>query len=243
MAQQIVEVNDVDLSPLFTWSKEFEVVANGTTTPVFMRILGDADMNRARVTALRKSAELRKRLKDLDSDERLAFIKDIDDIEMDTLIAVVTVFSMRELSEKAQKNLKIKAPKAPRSDAKTSAHEKYQAEVDAYPIKRQEELRALITKEVEVMKENLDKLPKEEVYTRYVKSMIDEMCEQELLREFKSQCAYYGSFKDRELTERLFSSYEEFNNLQSNLKQQFLDEYATIELHGDELKKLQPVTR
>lgn len=243
MAQQIVEVNDIDITPLFTWSKEFTVETNDGAIPVFMRILGDADMNRARVAALRKSAELRKRLKDLDSDERLAFIKDIDDIEMDTLVAVVTVFSMKLLSEKAQKNLKIKAPKAPRSDAKTSAHEKYQEELDTYPIRRQEELRALINKEVEIMKGELDKLPKEEVYSKYVKVMIEEMCEQELLREFKSQCAYYGSFKNKELTEKLFSSYDEFNNLQSNLKQQFLDEYATIELHGDDLKKLQPVTQ
>lgn len=242
MSETIVEHNDVDVSPLFAWSKEFEVTSSGRVTPVFMRLLGDADMNRARVAALRKSAELRKKLKDIDSDERIAFIKDIDDIELDSLTAVVIVFNMRELSEKAQAKLKIKTPKAPRSDAKTSAHEKYQEEIDSYASRRQAELKELLNKEVDTMRVALNAIPKEEVYKRYVNSMIDEMCEQELLREFKAQCCYYGSFKNEELTERLFSSYEEFANLQSNLKDQFISEYATMELQGDDLKKLQQVT-
>jgi hypothetical protein len=243
MAEIVVEHNDIDISPLFSWSKEFEVTANETVTPVYMRLLGDADMNRARVAALRKSAELRKKLKDLNSDERLAFIKDIDDIELESLIAVVTVFSMRDLSTKAQAKLKIKAPKVPRSDAKTSVHEKYQAELDSYPERRQAELRELLNKEVELMKESLTKLGKEEVYKKYIASMIDEMCEQELLREFKSQCCYFGCYKTKELTERLFSSYDEFANLQSNLKEQFLEEYSSMELQGEDLKKLQRVTQ
>jgi hypothetical protein len=243
MAQSIVEVNDVDISPLFSWSREFEVVWGDTKVPVFMRLLGDADMNRARVAALRKSAELRRKLKDNDSDERMAFIKDIDDIDIDTLIAVVIVFSMREISERNVPKLKIRAPKIPRSDAKTSVHEKYQADIDSYPDRRQEELKALINKDIESMKASLLLEPKDTVYRKYVNAMIDEMCEQELLREFKSQCCYLGSYKDESLSERLFASYEDFNNLESSLKQQFLTEYSNIELHGDDLKKLQQVTQ
>ena len=238
----IVEVNDVDIAPLFTWSKEFEVVSDGKVTPVFMRLLGDADMNRARVAALRKSAELRRKLKDLDSDERLAFIKDIDDINIDVLVAVIIVYSMKDLSDKATQKLTIKLPKAPRSDAKTSTHEKYQEEIDSYPDRRQEELKELLNKEVESLKEILMLEPKEVLYKKYVNTMIEELCEQELLKEFRAQCSYLGSFKNRELTERLFSNYEEFSNLQPDLKQQFLNEYSSMELQGDDLKKLQQVT-
>jgi len=243
MAQSFVEFSDVDISPLFSWSKEFKVVSGDVETPVFMRILGDADMNRSRVAALRKSADLRRKLKDINSDERMAFIKDIDDVDMDTLIAVVIVFSMRSISESCVPKLKIKAPKMPRSDAKTSAHEKYQAEVDSYPDRRQEELKALINKEIELAKETLEKDSKDNIYKKYVEAMIEEMCEQELLREFKSQCCYFGSYKSQDLSERLFASFEEFNNLEPNLKQQFLTEYSSMEIHGDDLKKLQQVTR
>ena len=208
-----------------------------------MRLLGDADINRARVAALRKSAELRKKLKDTDSDERLAFIKDIDDIDMETLIAVVIVFSMRSLTEKILPKLKIKVPTSPRTDAKTEAHEKYQSDIDSYPDRRQAEIKELLNKEVDKLKKDLLKTPKEEVYDKYVATMIDEMCEQELLREFKSQCCYLGSYKNRDLSEKLFTNYEEFSNLDSDLKQQFLREYSEMELHGDDLKKLQQVTQ
>jgi len=243
MSASFVEQSDVDISPLFSWSKEFEVVSEGVTTPVFMRLLGDADMNRARVAALRKSAEFRKKLRDLDSDERLAFIKDIDDIDMETLVMVVIAFSMGDLRDKVLPRLKIKPPKVPRTDAKTSAHEKYQTDIDSYPERRLEEIKDLLNKEVDTLKESLLLEPKDSLYKKYVNSMIDEMCEQELLREFKSQCCYLGSYKNQDLSEKLFSSYEEFNNLESNLKQQFLREYSEMELHGDDLKKLQQVTR
>lgn len=240
----IVEHNDVDINPLFAWSREFKITSKeGNDISVFMRLVGDADINRSRVAALRASADLRRKLKDENSDERMAYIKDIDDIEKDVLIAVIIMFSMRDLSEKAQKNLKIKPPKVPRSDAKTSVHEKYQADLDSYPDRRKAEIRSLIEKEVDKMKESLDKEPKETLYKKYLASMIDEMCEQELLRVFKAWCAYLGSYKSQELSEKLFSSFDDFSNLPSGLKEQFLSEYAKLEINGDDLKKLQRVTQ
>lgn len=243
MSLSVVERNDVDVAPLFAWSKEFKVISKGEEVPVFMRLVGDADINRARVAALRKSADLRGRLRDINSDERVVFIKDIDDIEIENLVAVIAVFSMRDIAEAATKRLKIKVPKTPKSDAKTSVQEKYQAELDSYPERRQAELRSLIEKDIEVLKESLEKEPKEKIYKKYVNIMSDELCEQELLKTFKSWCAYLGSYKNEELSERLFSSYEEFDNLQPNLKEQFINEYSRLELYGDDLKKLLQVTR
>lgn len=238
----IVEHNDVDITPLFNWSKEFEIVNGEERIPVFIRILGDADMGKARVSALRRSAELRKKLKDPNSDERVAYIRDIDDMEAEVLASMVIVFSMRDLTEKASKKLKIRPPKAPRSDAKTELHEKYQQEIDTYPERRQKELRELLDKEIESLRKDLMGRGKKELYDLYVKTMIDETCEQELLNAFKEWCAYLGSYKDKDLKERLFSSFDEFANLPSHLKAQFIEEYSSIELYGDNLKKLQRVT-
>lgn len=239
----IVEHNDVDISPLFKWSKEFEIVSSRGTAPVYMRILGDADINRARVAALRNSAELRRKLRIEDSDERLAFIKDSSELETDMIISIITVFSMRELTEKAMKNVKVKPPKAPRSDSKTSVHEKYQAEIDAYPEKRQKEIKSYLEKEITDLKTKLSAESKDNLYKRYLNTMIDELCEQELLKTFKEWCCYLGSYSDEDLTLRLFESFDDFANLEPDLKQQFLKEYSSIELHGDDLKKLQQVTQ
>ena len=65
-----IEKNDVDISKLFNWGKAFEIVGeDGVVDVVYMRVLGDADINKARVFALRESAKLRRALRNPDSDK------------------------------------------------------------------------------------------------------------------------------------------------------------------------------
>jgi len=241
----IVEKNDVDIKPLFAWSREFEVIfgEEERITKIYMRILGDADMNRARVASLRRSAEMRRKLKDLNSDERLAYIKDIDELETDTMVSTIIVLSMKEIGKLIEPRMKIKLPKQPRSDASTEEHEKYQAEVDSYPERRKEETAKLLEVEILARRDKLSQEPKESLYKMYIAKIIDEICEQEMLLAFREWCAYLGSYRNEELTERLFLSFEEFSNLSPDLKAQFIEEYASMELYGEELKKLRRVTR
>lgn len=247
----IVEHNDVDVRPLFFWKKDFEIIEESVDgegkpvlnkIPVYMRLLGDADINRSRVSALRSSADLRRKLRDLDSDERMAFIKDIDDMDENLIVSAIIVFSMRDLTKKADDKVKIKIPKSPRSDAKTEAHEKYQADIDSYPERRRQELRDILSKDVDKLKNDLLKKDKQYLYNEYVKLMVDEMCEQEILKRFKEMCVYFGSFSDPELKTKFFESFEEFDNLSPELKQDFIREYSSLELYGEELKKLRQVT-
>lgn len=241
----IVERNDVDIKPLFAWSREFEVVFGDEerVTTIYMRILGDADMNKARVSSLRRSAELRRKLKDLNSDERIAYIKDIDELDPDIMVTTIIALSMKDIAKLIEPKVQIKIPKQPRSDASTEEHEKYQAEVDSFPDRRREELAGLIEKEILSRREKLSQEPKESLYKMYIAKLIDEICEQEILLAFREWCAYLGSYKNPELTERLFSSFEEFSNLSPDLKSQFIEEYSSMELYGEELKKLRRVTR
>lgn len=60
------ERNDVDIFRLFHWGKEvtiFDKYGNELTN-VYMRLVGDAELNLARVFAIRRSAELRKSFED-----------------------------------------------------------------------------------------------------------------------------------------------------------------------------------
>lgn len=239
----VIEKNDVEIGPLFSWSKEFVIESNGEEIPVYMRVVGDADVNKSRVSALRRSAELRKKLRDSDSDEHFAYIKPMEDLSIESLVSVILVFSMREFSEQAKKEVKIKLPKQPKSDAKTEEHEKYQKEVDEYPEKYQKELKKLLEKKVDAEKDRLSGLGKEVLYTKYTDVMIEELCERELLKAFREWTAYLSAYKDKELTQKFFTSFEEFNNLPSELKEQFIKEYSLLELTMDNLKKLRPVTQ
>jgi hypothetical protein len=239
----VIEKNDVNVSPLFSWSKEFEIVGGGEPVKVYMRVVGDADINKARVSALRRSGELRRKLRDLNSDERIVYIKDIDDIEPEAMISVITVFSMKELAEKAKSEVKVKVPKAPRSDAKTELHEKYQLEVDAFPGKVQQEVRKILEGKIEALKNELSSKDKSFLYKKYEASMIDELCERELMEAFREWTSYLSVYKDEDLRVRFFSSFDEFANLPSEIKDQFIREYTLLELSMDDLKKLQPVTQ
>ena len=49
------ERNEIDIKPLFHWFGEQEIVdTQGNTFRVFIRLVGDAEINRSRVFALRK---------------------------------------------------------------------------------------------------------------------------------------------------------------------------------------------
>jgi len=82
-----IEKNDVDLSKLFTWSKEVPIydTKGELMTRVFIRTIGDADINKARVFALRESSKLRKALRNKGTDEYEAFIGGLDLQNKETL--------------------------------------------------------------------------------------------------------------------------------------------------------------
>lgn len=239
-----VEKNDVNIDKLFVWGKEF-VLEDGDgkeLAKVYMRLLGDADTNKARVYALRKSAELRKELSDVDSDLRWATIKQEDAMELEDLYNMITVFSLRQITNEASRQVSVPAPKPPRSNAPLSKMEKYQKELDEYPAKRQEAMNKYIKKEVESLRAFLAKDDKSTIYRRYVNSLIDEFCEREAIRAYSDMELYLGCYKDADYEEKFFSSFEKFDNLDETQKEMFKTAYSNISIGMDELKKLRVAT-
>ena len=240
-----IEKNDVEVSKLFEWSKTFEVVDNEgeISDIVYMRLLGDADLNRARVHALRKSTELRRKLRDENSDEYMAYIRDKAELEKETLIKMIILFNTREITKRATDSIEIVYPKMPKSDATTEAQEKYQEEVDAWPVKRRAKIKKALEKEVSKMEEALKEESEDELYKKYVFSLTDEMCEQQVLNSFKEISTYLGVYKDAICTERYFNSLEDFMNLSTGMKADFMSAYSTLEVDMGELKKLRVATQ
>lgn len=231
-----IETNDVDISKLFHWGDKFELsdkYGNPVLT-VHMRLVGDAELNRSRVFAIRKSAELRKKLKDINSEEYMAFIQDVED---DGLIDLILMFKVREFTQQASRMIKPKLPKEPKSDADLEDLERYQEEVDTYADRRFKE----IAEEVERMSNDARKLLEKEsvewLRKEYKRLLINEFCEQEMVQRFKESCAFYGTFKDADYKVRLFESFEQFDNLPSEIKTQLLDNYSMLEINIDSLKK------
>jgi hypothetical protein len=240
----IAEKNDIDVSPIFNWGKEFTLSSvNGEDElKVFLRLVGDADFNRARIYALRKSAEKRKRLRTEDSDDKLAFLLERGELERERLISICVLFASKDLAKEAIKEVQVPLPKEPKSDAKTEVFEKYQQAIDDYPKKREDALRKYISREVDRLTEELQKKTDDQLYDLYIAYVTDELCEEEMLTAFKEMCTYFGTYKDPQFKERFFNSFEDFANLDGYLKQQFMSSYASLEITTDDLKKLQQVT-
>jgi hypothetical protein len=231
------ERSDVDIKPLFNWSKPFSITFLGKTFTGFMRLVGDAELNRARVFSLRKTRDLREVLKLEDTDERLAYLSDIDTMDNIQLIDYIIYTKTREFVQQAYKEINLPLPKEIRSDAELEDQEKYQKEVDEYPIKFDKELRKIVDKKINLEKVRLSNLSKELLYKEYETSTINLLCENEMTKRFKEMCVYFGTSHDENSKEKMFKSYDEFDNLPTDLKNSFVTEYETMEIGFDELKK------
>lgn len=240
-----VEKNDVDISKLFNWGRKYEITDSegAVQATVYMKLMGDSDVNIARVHAIRKSADLRRKLQDSKSDENVIFIKPMDAIAMEDLLNLITVFSMREITAEAYKNTSVKRPVQPKSNASLAKMEKYQKELDDYPALYRAAVEKQMKSEVDKLKAQLKTESHEALYKRYVSTLIDELCEQEALNSYKNIEVYLGCYKDENYKERFFSSFEEYDNIPTEMKNEFRNAYDKLDIRVDELKKLRAATQ
>ena len=232
-----IDKNDVKISKLFSWGSEFEMDTLQGKLTFWMRIIGDAELNRARVYGLRQSAILRKKLKTEGTDERLALIPELEFDEKEKIIEAIVLYMVTELTDRGQKKLDLKYPKEPDSEASLEDHEKFQEELDKWPAHVEKELRKSYDKEVTIEKRRLNKLSEEELLKEYEETLINKLSENEFLRGFQEMCVYCATYTDDTYTERVFDSIEEFQNLPTNIRDKFLAFYASLSIPTEELKK------
>jgi len=234
-----VDKNDVDISRLFQWKKKFmlEYITGQDAAEVYMRLAGDADINRARVHGLRKAADLRKKLITEDTDERIAFIPPIEMVDKEGLIQAIASLSIKEYSKDAVKELDLPYPVEPKSDATQEAWEKYQAEVDNYPNQRLVRISEYIKYAMDADITKLEKQNIEDLYKKYERLIITDLCEREMVGAYNSFCIQQNTFVDPEMTVRVYETTEEFENAPRFVKDQLLTFYEELELDSVELKK------
>jgi len=240
-----IDKNDVDISQLFKWSKEVPLndPFTGIVMSVFIRLVGDADMNRAKAFGYRKSADLRKKLKTQDSDERVIFLAELDAFtEEEAIRQAIFLLELPEYYQEALKVIDLKEPKEPKSDAPLEEQENYQLAVDEYPSRYNKELERIMLEIREERREKLLEMSKESLYTLYENTVINRLCEEELKDEYYKMCVFLGTYMDDKFTAKAFNNYADFENIHPQLQVTLKQEYQNLELGTDLLKKLQGVT-
>jgi len=234
-----LEKNDVDLTQLFLWKGEVSIVDHRQkeVAKVYMRLVGDKDLNRARIYSLRQSTDLRTALHNKKTDEYQAFIQGIGVTGKASLEAGIKLLLIADLTNDARRNAIVKFPVEPSTDAPLEAHEKYQKEIDEFPKKFgqlvEKELKKLVDKE----EKRLSKLSEEELRKEYIELSINYLCQEEMNRSFLDMCIYLGTYGDEKYRKRYFRSFDQYDNISPEVKDQLRDGYRNLELGMTELKK------
>jgi hypothetical protein len=232
-----IEKNDVNISNLFQWGAKMTLATPRGDVEVWMKIVGDASINRARVYALRKSADMRKKLKDLESDERIAMIPELDVESKEATVEFLLTLRIREITDLAIPNVKITYPTEPESTASLEEQEQFQATVDSFPAYVEDLTQKEVEKEVEKERKRLSKLSVEDLEKLYISTMIDKITENEMYQAFQDKTVYYACFTDDTYKVPLFSSFDDYLDLPTEAKTKLADFYGTLSLDIDTLKK------
>lgn len=240
-----IEKNDVDITKLFLWEGEVSITDrhNEEVATAYVRLIGDKDLNRARIYGLRQSAELREKLLDKKSGEHKAFIRGMEISGKDRLVAGIKLLSLSEFSGDARRNVLIKLPLEPDSDASLEEQEKYQKIIDEFPDKFGDLVEKELEKLIKVEEKRLSKLSDDDLHSEYNEMVIDFLCQEEMGKAFLDMSVYLGTYKDNKYRKHLFKSFDIYENSAVELKDQLRDGYKNVELGMTELKKLQEATR
>lgn len=233
-----IDKNDVDISKLFQWYDKFELKnGRGESISVWMRLPGDAEINQARVFALRHSKEFRAKLRNPETDEAIAYIPEFDELTHEQLADFIARYQVVEFTREALDVADIPYPKPLPSDATMEEQEKFQEEVDTFDERRDAVIRVYVDNKIDVERSRLMEKETEKLQLQLRKLVIDKLCEDEMLRRYKEYIIYVSSFKDDKFKERLFNAYEDFENLSPSGKAQLAEFYNALELGNSELKK------
>jgi hypothetical protein len=244
MTRQI-DKNDVDISQLFKWHKEVEIADSytGQKEKVYIRLVGDADINRARTYGYREAAVLRKNLKADGSDERLAFLAEVGEFEdREVLVNAIVLLRISDIYNQSIRETTVPEPKEPKSDGTQEEFENYQLAIDNYPLVFSEAVNQTIDKVKDRHLKELRNRPDDQLYKLYEKEVINRLCQEYMQAAYYDMCVFLGTFNDLEFTQPTFSSIEEYRNVHTHMKNTLKSEYQSLELGTDILKKLHEAT-
>ena len=232
-----IEKNDIDISQLFKWGQSMDLATPQGNLVIWVKILGDSDINRARIYALRKSAEMRAKLLDLNSDERIALVPALDTSSKTKVVELLLTLRIKEISSTATDDLEITYPKELSSDASLETQEKHQAVIDNFPNYVEGLTRKAVDKGVTKERKRLKKLSIESLESVYVETLVEHICETEMYQAFQDKTVFFACFQDDLYIVPMFNDFDAFLDLPTEVKTTIADFYGTLSIDIETLKK------
>lgn len=232
---------------LFTWRTTLNI--SGQTFHV--RIVGDSTIEEARHKGLLEARTLRSNLRNSNSEDYLTYLSVVKDLEDDVVIGqIVDAESEGIIREYVTTNPRPKVPELGDYPTQEEQEEREAAFEERERIYMQE-LEKYVENWRDKRTEGLQFNEKEgagdletqrQGYRNYLemtwkKLLVDRLAEDRFQKVYEnvvlSQCLFY----DEDMKEPVFSSYDEFKSLPSEVKQIIKDAYNSINVSAEEIKK------
>lgn len=227
------------IEELFRWRGEVEIkdTEGDVVETLYQRVVGDADIQRARLEALKASKLMRKALRDKTSDEAIIHLPLEDEYTQEELITLI-IFSkyaiFRQQAEFRQQEKKVKEPK---SDATLEEQEDYIEKLEKAKEEYEEKVSDDVKKQSEVLEAELKEKSQEELFEMYIKEHAEITCRLRMIEVFDEFATFYGTYADSKYKTRRFDSIETFRDLAPRIKNQLMTNYKNLELGLSEVKK------
>jgi len=226
------------IEKLFSWTQELEIVGkDDQIIKVYQRLVGDADLNKARMLSLRYSKTLRDTLSDENSDEYKLYLEDIHTLNRDDLLSMTLFGKLIDIRREIDSKFYFPEPEEPLPDATNEQLEKYQADYDSWEERRKTALTDIIKSKIDEATKELELKSDAELATLAKRSKINMLCEEEIQTKFAEACAFLGTYEDKDFKKRVYTVFEEYLNSPEQYKKQISDGYEKLEMSSVSLKE------
>jgi hypothetical protein len=227
------------IEELFRWTGTVEIKDNEgeVVETVYQRVVGDADIQRARLEALKASKLMRKALKNKESDEAIINLPLDDDYTKEELITLIIFSRYSIFRQQAEYRTQEKKIKEPKSDATLEEQENFIENVEQARADYELGVNEDIKKQIEKYEEELKAKTVEELFDIYLKEHSEIVCRLKMIEVFDEFATFFGSFADAKHKERRFEDIESFRDLAPRIKNILMENYKKLELGLSEVKK------
>ena len=235
----------VSLSDLFLYKKEVEILNPATSKPVkkvWVRVLGDYDLNQAYKASRIASANKRKALRDPESDDFKDEVIGIAELPRETQTELVRTARVNNFISEAQSA--VERPELPEL-------EEIAVDPDAANLEDLEKLDSAENKTEKLYKEKLQEYV--DAKTSELTKTLEALSDEELLKlaqfeisnvipfsvfmeELSTYKAVFGTFQDKACKIREFTDKGDYQNLPKLIKDQLISAIAELELSGEDIK-------
>lgn len=222
---------DTLMAKLFRWKTSIDI--EGVT--FYIRIVSDQVIDDARKYALLGSRNLRRDLRNVNSDDYLIYLDPLADLDADQLRTLNTSIAMREIMRDYLNN----NPRPQLDPLPTNPSQEMQEEHEAARLQREDDYIKGMTEYVENWREDYQEALAARDYDYLLnmarKNRVDQVCEEKFSSMFEEYVVCESVFTDKNYKEKMFTL-DQFRELPNDVRVKLRDAYNNISIAPDQVK-------